>query len=116
MEITSPSQITGAVARQLRIDRKMRQIDFWGPVGVPNKSMASSYEREIHRISEPVQLLVYLHHVCGFPVGQPHEVMLRLGAAMSSAGNGMTKLRQAAAIAEAAIDHLKSAQACMRDD
>lgn len=116
MDITSPSQITGAVARQLRVERKMRQTDFWAPVGVPNKSMASSYERELHRISEPVQMLIYMHHVCRIPVGQPHEIMLRLGAVTSSVKNGMEALGQAAAIAEIAVDALKSAQACMRDD
>lgn len=116
MEITSPSQITGAVARQMRMSLKMRQIDFWRPIGVPNKSMASGYECEHHRISEPLQMLIYMHYVCRIPVGQPHEVMVRLGAVTSSVKSGMEALGQAAAIAEIAVDALKSAQACMRDD
>jgi|GEM_PF-2702590 len=114
MEITSHDQITGSVAKQLRANLKMTQAEFWGVVGVANKSVASSYEREIHRVSEPLQILLYLHHVCRFPINEPHSVMLQLGSAMSSLGTGIAKIKQATAIAEAAIDNLKSAQACMR--
>lgn len=115
MEITSPGQITGPVAKKLRQDRGMTQTEFWAPVGVPYKGMASNYERDVHRISEPLQILIYLHHICRFPVGLDHNHMSAIGAVLNSGAQGLAKMKQATAIAEAAIDHLKSARSCMEE-
>lgn len=115
MEITRPDQIDGAAASQLRAAEKKSQPEFWGPFGI-SKSRASAYETGKRDIPEECKILIYLIHVCRFPIGLPHEVMLQIGAALNSAAEGMKKLKQAAVIAEAAIDHLKSAQKCMEEN
>jgi hypothetical protein len=114
MNITHPSQITGKVALELRSRAGKTQMEFWGPFGVA-KAMASGYEREKHRINEPLQILIYMHHICRFPVNAEHDEMLAAGAAINCVAEGMAALKKAAVIAEAAIDHLKSAQACVEE-
>ena len=114
MEVTNPGQLTGPSIRDMRLKAGKTQKEFWGPIGV-SKGRASTYECGKHAIDGTVQHLVYLHHVCGFPLGLPHESMMLAGAAVKSISSGFGALKQATAIAEAAIDNLKSAQACMKE-
>lgn len=115
MEVTNPDQLCGSLVRQMRLEAGKTQGEFWGPLGV-HKDRAITYENGRHKIGKPLQILIYLHHVCRFPVDLPHESMLMIGAAMGSLNSGVAKLKQATAIAEAAIDHLKSAQKCMEEN
>lgn len=112
MEITSPGQLTGSVIRGMREAVGKTQQEFWGPLGV-SKGRASTYEREQHPISQTTQLLVYLHHVCGFPVSLEHEAMVAAGAVAGSAAKGIASIKRAAAIAEGGADTLRSALACL---
>lgn len=112
MEITKPGQLTGPIIREMRQKAGKTQSEFWGPLGV-NRSRASSYERENHKIDEPVQQLVYLHHICRFPVGLAHESMVMAGSVASGAAEGSDAIKRAIAIAEGGADVLRSAIACM---
>lgn len=112
MEITKPDQLTGQVIKQMREGSGKTQTEFWGPIGV-SKSRGSGYERGTHGVDEPVQLLVYLHHVCGVPVNLPHEYMAAMGQVAQGVGLGITAIEKATAEALAAINNLKSAKALL---
>jgi len=112
MEITKPDQLTGQVIKQMREGSGKTQTEFWGPIGV-GKSRGSGYERGTHSVDEPVQLLVYLVHVCGIPVNLSHSAMLTMGNVANGIGNGITAIDEATAEALAAINNLKSAKALL---
>lgn len=115
MEITQPQQLTGPIIRGMRNEAGLTQQAFWGPLGV-TKSRGSSYEKELHKIDEPVQLLVYLFYVCKMPVNLPHDEMLLAITAINSVAGGADAIKRAIAIAEGASDNLKTALKCMEKD
>lgn len=109
MEITNPDQLTGPVIREMREKAGLTQQQFWGPFGV-GKSRASAYETGEHRIDRPAQLLVYLNHICGFPIGLPHSAMLVAGLIAGASGNAAKEIGQAAASIETAVGKLNQAR------
>lgn len=115
MEISRPDQITGPIARQMRENMGLTQKQFWGPFGI-NKSRASGYETEKHEIDEPIQLLVYLHHVCRFPVNRPHDAMRRIGTVINNLGEGFEALDEALKGMEAAVEGLKTVRTSLEDN
>lgn len=112
MEVTHPDQLTGPIIRRIREEAGKTQAEFWGPLGV-SKGRASTYESEKYPINESAKLLVYLHHVCGFPLGLPHDSMVIAAKVAAKVSDGCEAVRRAIAIAEAGADDLRASLACM---
>lgn len=108
MEITSPDQLTGPVIREMRERMGMTLEAFWGPLGV-GRSRGSTYETGVHRIDPPARLLVYLHHVCGFPVALPHDSMRVIGASANYIGEARMNMDAAAKLTQSAVNQLNNA-------
>jgi transcriptional regulator with XRE-family HTH domain len=78
-------KITGPVAKGLRLDRKLTQKEFWGPVGV-QQSVAARYERGA-RIPAAVRILIASTYLkAAKPTSQPrHKALTRAHAALDKA-------------------------------
>lgn len=110
MEITKPDQVMGAVAKDMRLASGLTQTQFWGPLGV-SKSRASNYENGVHTIDPPVQVLIYLRHVCGFPIADDHQSMVAAGRAAQATLEGSNAIKSAMEPVSAAITELSRAKA-----
>lgn len=110
MEITKPDQLLGHVAREMRMAAGMTQSQFWGPLGV-SKSRASTYENGVHPIDAPVQLLLYLRNVCGFPISDDHQAMVAAGSAARAALEGGRAIKSVVAPVTDAINELSRVKA-----
>lgn len=110
-------EITAALARQMRQDRKLSQKEFWGAVGV-HQSVGCKYEQDV-TIPRSVRTLLVAHYVAGVKIdaGTPEGVaeLARLGSIQSKqtqakalAGTVRTDLNKAIKNLETARDALQS--------
>lgn len=70
IEIKTASDITGNIAKQLRLERKMSQAEFWGAVG---KSQSNGVHHEKGRdgrseIPKSVKTLIFAIYVLGLKI------------------------------------------------
>lgn len=67
MDLLTEQDITGAVAKAIRLELGMTQNDFWGPLG-RSKKQASNYENEFHDRPLPdiIRMLVFIRYYLGF--------------------------------------------------
>lgn len=67
MDLLTEKDITGAVAKALRLDLDMTQNEFWGPLG-RSKKQASNYENEFHNKPLPdiIRMMVFIRYYLGF--------------------------------------------------
>jgi hypothetical protein len=69
-------EITGAKARELRIERGMTQTEFWVPVGV-QQSVGARYEKSSMKIPQPTRILIESTYMGGQkPVHAPRAKAL----------------------------------------
>lgn len=80
MKITSPDQVTGALAKSLRIKAGLTQKQFWDEFDA-SKCRASYYENGKQEINKPIRQLIYLKYGCGIPVFASHSELTKLGKA-----------------------------------
>lgn len=62
MTTETTNEVTGAQAKELRIDAKMTQKEFWRSLGV-TQGAGSRYEADEVEIPKPVQLLMHAMYV-----------------------------------------------------
>ena len=74
--ISTANDITGPVARQLRVMRGMSQREFWGAIGV-KQAIGCRYELGF-RVPGPIKTLVFIRYVAGIE----HDLSTVEGAAM----------------------------------
>ena len=65
-EIKTASDITGAVAREIRQGLKMPQRQFWGGISV-SAAAGCAYENGHAPVPGTVQRLLFLHYVLSIP-------------------------------------------------
>lgn len=77
------SEITGPVAREMRVQLGMTQKEFWGPAGV-SQSVACRYETCDVAIPRSARILLVARHVSGVKIDaatrEGVEDLTRLGA------------------------------------
>lgn len=80
MKITSPDEVTGTLAKSLRIEAGLTQREFWRQFDA-SKCRASYYENGKQEINMPIRHLIYLKYGCGIPVFASHSELTKLGKA-----------------------------------
>ena len=63
MKIRTDSDISGPIAKGMRLKLGLSQPDFWGAVRV-KQSIASKYESGL-RLPDPIKLLLFIRYVAG---------------------------------------------------
>lgn len=106
-------QITGPVARDMRLKLGMTQKDFWAPVGV-TQSVACRYETSDVAVPRPVRILLVAHYISGvkIDVSTKESVadLARLGEIQSKAIHVKTITKAASADISKAVKSLTDAQ------
>lgn len=64
MDVTTDQDITGQLAKKLRLDRGLSQPKFWGAIGV-KQSVASKYESGQRRLPSPIRSMLFIRYVAG---------------------------------------------------
>lgn len=59
--------ITGAVARNIRLELKLSQSAFWKPLGV-QQSVGARYEGEYNEIPQAVRILIVANYISGLKI------------------------------------------------
>lgn len=106
-EIHRETDITGPVARQLRMELGMSQPKFWGPLGV-KKSASIDYEHEKRPMPFQVRRLVFLHHVVGVPFDMDAEHLSKIFEGEKTKAEAIRELKKAVTVARGAVENLES--------
>lgn len=96
MTIMTEKDITGAVARELRLKRRMTQDAFWGPI-YRQKKQASDYERSNDKpLPDTIRMLVYIRYYLGFDydISTPEGAKAAIKAMQLIKGQGFKSLEQ----------------------
>ena len=90
-------EITGAVAKELRAERKLTQKEFWGPVGV-QQSVGARYESG-GRIPKAARILILSTYLNGAkPTNSPrHKALTRAHQSLDKAQAQLNEARTALA-------------------
>ncbi|HJV52827.1 MAG TPA: hypothetical protein VJ652_15270 [Noviherbaspirillum sp.] len=111
MHIQTEKDITGEVAKQLRLQLGLSQKAFWTPLGITQTAGCRYETNERSKIFKPVRMLIFLHYVAG----------LTIDASTADGAAQIKRLGQLAAAADAddraalgskiksAMEHMKQA-------
>lgn len=77
MDVLSEADITGPIARDLRVKAGLNQAEFWGAIGV-NQSSGSRYEQSKNRLQRPVRLLLLAVHIAGLQLARSAADLTKL--------------------------------------
>ena len=107
------SEMTGPVARDLRMQLGMTQRDFWGPAGV-TQSVACRYETGDVAIPRSARILLVAHYVAGVKIdaatSEGLEELSRLGSIQSKLSQAKTVAGSARSDLSKAIKSLEAAR------
>ena len=80
-------QITGPVARELRLSMGISQNKFWKPLGV-QQSVASRYEGDYCELPQSVRILIVANYISGLKIdaktAEGVEELSKLGSIQSA--------------------------------
>lgn len=99
MEITSFSQLDGATVRNIRLDLRRTQEQFWGEIGI-KRDTGNNYERR-GSLPGPIQRLVFMRYIAGIDVNSSDH-LLALGRMASATFSAHRNI-------QAAAEHIRSA-------